>query len=65
VTSAASGGVRSPRHGAERAGFAVLSQVGSCVRSRFLCCAAMDESLQGDVGIALESPGQKTRDFMV
>jgi hypothetical protein len=28
-------------------------------------CYAVDELLQGDVGIALESPDQKTRGFVV
>jgi hypothetical protein len=49
----------------EHTDFAVLSQVGSYVRSLFLCCAAVDESLQGDVDIALASPDQKTRGFVV
>jgi hypothetical protein len=48
-----------PGSRAEHAGFVV--QVGSCVKSRFLSCAAVDDSLQGDAVIALESPDQKTR----
>jgi hypothetical protein len=29
-----------------------------------LCCAAVDELLQGEAGIVLESPDQKTRGFL-
>jgi hypothetical protein len=47
-----------PGSRAEHAGFVV--QVGSCVKSQFLCCATMDDSLQGDAVIVLESPDQKT-----
>jgi hypothetical protein len=35
------------------------------VRVLRLCCAAVDELLQVDAGIALEPPDQKTRGFMV
>jgi hypothetical protein len=30
-----------------------------------LCCAAVDDLLQGEVDIVLESPDQKTRGFLV
>jgi hypothetical protein len=30
-----------------------------------LCCGSVDELLQGDIGIAIESPVQKTRGFVV
>jgi hypothetical protein len=37
---------------------------GDSVISFVLCCAAVDESLHGDVSIALESPDQNTREFV-
>jgi hypothetical protein len=39
--------------------------VGANQAGDFFCCAAVDESLQGEADIALESPDQKTRGFVI
>jgi hypothetical protein len=45
--------------------FQWLPEFSYCVVLLRLCCAAVDESLQEEAGISLESPDQKTRGFVV